>query len=216
MDPESLLKYNPLFKDLCPESRKALASICVRRTVKKKKPLFAEGERGHALYLLGQGAIRLHKTTPAGREIVIKIVRPGEVFAEAILFDKDTYPVTATALKDSLLYLLPKDRFHGLLAEENFRTDFIRGLLAKHRYLTTRIMYLTSHDAEERLFLFLKDQFGPHEEITPTISKKETAAAIGTTPETFSRLLLKLRKEKTLCWENKKIRLRKGFWKNWG
>jgi hypothetical protein len=38
-------------------------------------------------------------------------------------------------------------------------------------------------------------------------------AAIGTIPETFSRLLLPLKQEQTIQWEGEILRLVKGFWK---
>jgi CRP-like cAMP-binding protein len=45
------------------------------------------------------------------------------------------------------------------------------------------------------------------------MSKKEMAHAIGATPETFSRLLLKLRRKRLLYWQKKEILCSKNFWK---
>ena len=53
---------------------------------------------------------------------------------------------------------------------------------------------------------------GPRERIVPGISKKLLAAAIDMTPETLSRILLKLKNSGTLVWEGGEITLRKGFW----
>jgi len=211
---EALLKQTDYFRGLSQESREALAAICIRKTAKKKENLFLEGSKGAALFLLAQGAIQLHKTTPEGKEAVIRVIKPGEIFAEVILFEKDRYPVTATALGNSVLYAIPKSRFHSLLEKEDFRADFIGNLFEKHRYLTNQLVRLNTADVEERFFSFLREQYGEKEVITPTISKKDIAAAIGATPETLSRLLLKLRKKKILEWKAKEIRLKQGFWRN--
>ncbi|HNV86509.1 MAG TPA: Crp/Fnr family transcriptional regulator [Candidatus Omnitrophota bacterium] len=202
---ETLLKQTDFFLGLSSESRDALAAICVRKALKKKETLFREGMSGTALYLLAHGAIQLRKTTPDGREAVIRVIKPGEIFAEVILFEKDRYPVTATALKNSVIYAIPKSRFHVLLNREDFRSDFIRGLFEKHRYLTNQLTRLNTASVEERFFFFLREQYGEKALIVPAISKKDLAAAIGTTPETLSRLLLKLKKKKLLEWKDKEI-----------
>ena len=75
-----------------------------------------------------------------------------------------------------------------------------------------RILYLTGHDVEERFFLFLQEQFGRLESYRIPLSKKDIAAAIGTIPETFSRLLLRLRNEKKIHWEGETHQLAAGFW----
>ena len=93
MDPLLILAQANFFKELSPESRKALADIAISREVKKRDLLFAEGDKGHSIYLLNRGTIQLFKTAPDGAEIVIKLIQPGEVFAEVILVEQDRYPV---------------------------------------------------------------------------------------------------------------------------
>lgn len=212
---EHLLKDTDWFKGLSSQSLTALASASTRKKAAKKEVLFWEGDAGRRLFLLEDGLIRLYKTTAAGKEVVIRIVKPGEIFAEVVLFEQANYPVTAVALKESSLYLWDKRDILAMLGREDFRHDFIRSLLAKHRYLTDRIVCLAAEDVEERFFLFLLDHVGRAENISPPMSKKDVAAAIGATPETFSRLLLKLQREKKLIWRNRKVVLRKGFWRGW-
>jgi len=142
-----------------------------------------------------EGTVGLHKTSESGELIVIKVVQPGELFGEVILFEQDRYPVSAVAMAASQLYEIARGRFSALLEREDFRNDFIAMLMRKQRYLAERIRYLTTFDVEERFFLFLREQFGARREITPNISKKDIAAVIGTTPETYSRLLARLARE---------------------
>ena len=84
--------------------------------------------------------------------------------------------------------------------------DFFSNLMAKMRYLAEQVQYLTSYDVETRFFRFLKERSGNEEEIRINLSKKDVAAAVGTTPETLSRLLSRLKDEKKLIWEGNKIR----------
>jgi len=199
------LASSNFFKDLSPDTLKALAAIGSAVELKKRDFLFREGEPGRAIYLLHRGAIQLHKSSPDGGEVVIKIVQPSEVFAEVVLFERETYPVTAVALASSEVMVFPRADVHMLLNTLSFRNDFIAMLMRKQRYLAERIVQQQAHDVEGRLLWFLKEQFGGQQSVTLDISKKDIAAAIGTTPETLSRLILKLRKRKILTWKGKTI-----------
>lgn len=202
-----LLSASVFFRELKPSSRNELAAISVRRRLSKKEILFHEGERGGAFYLMVSGQIRLFKTTEDGHETVIRLIGPGEIFAEVVLFETECYPVTAMAVEASEVLALPRMDIQRLLAEETFRRDFIVMLLQKQRYLTEQIQRLTAMDLESRFFLFLRDQYGTGDTLRIPHSKKEVAAAIGATPESLSRLILRLKKEKRLDWTGHVIRL---------
>ncbi len=211
---EEVMASTAFFKELKPSSRTELAAISSIRTLPRKEILFHEGSRGFACYLLIRGRIQLYKTTEDGKETVIRVLKPGEVFAEVILFEKECYPVTAVAVEDSEVMALPRADIRRLLDEENFRHDFIAMLLQKQRYLTEQIQRLTALDVESRFFLFLRDQYGERETIAVPHSKKDVAAAISATPESLSRLILRLKKQKRLEWKGHTIQLAPGFWKN--
>ncbi len=207
MDIRDLLDRSEFFQGAGARSKELLAGICVAKKVAKKKVLFTEGERGHALFLLAAGAVGLYKTASDGREIVIKVIQPGELFAEVILFEQDRYPVTAIAMTASRMFLVPRTPFLGLLDNREFRNDFIGMLMKKQRYLADRIRYLTTNDVEDRFFIFIREHFGSGELVVPGISKKDVAAAIGTTPETYSRLLTRLCSEGKISVAGNTIRL---------
>jgi len=212
MDTTRLLILSQFFDELSPRSVKKLAEICVPREVGKKEPLFHEGQSGHAMFLLVSGVIQLYKTSSEGKEIVVKSVKPGEVFGEVILFEQNEYPVSARALVNSMVLLLPKQQMLCLLTEEGFRNDFIRMLMKKQRYLTERILYLTAYDLEERFFRYLADQYGKKYEYFLNLSKRDMASNIGTIPETFSRLLARLEREGKIVWNDKVLKLKRGLW----
>jgi CRP/FNR family transcriptional regulator len=206
-DPELILAGTPFFGSLSPENRKSLSGICLARRLEKREILFREGEKAHAVFLCARGSIQLYRSTPEGQEIVLKVVKPGELFAEVILFERDRYPVSAVALEPGLVYLLPKHQLHCLLEEAEFRRDFIANLMSKLRYLADQMQSLVSDNVETRLFRFLRDQYGGRTKFRISLSKKDVAAAIGTTPETLSRLLLKLKKQGRIEWEGRAVKI---------
>ena len=107
---------------------------------------------------------------------------------------------------------MPKHQFHCLLEQPDFRNDFISVIMRKQLYLSDQIKYLVSHDVEDRLLLFLQESFGTQSSIKPAITKKDVAAAIGATPETLSRVLLRMKKENLLQWEDKLITISDTAW----
>jgi len=191
IDKIEILSRTNFFDTISKTSLNALADICLLKNIEKKKHLFYEGERGLSIYILVSGSIQLYKNSSDGKEIVIKVVKPGELFGEVILFEQDKYPVSAIALKSSVLFQIYGNQFTLLLKHDDFCRDFFGSLMKKMRYLTERIKYITSADVEERFISFLEEHYGRGEKIVPNISKKDIAASIGTTPETFSRLLNK-------------------------
>lgn len=213
MDINLLINNTSFFKGLNEEHRGELAKICALEKVKKREYLFHEGEKGSDMFLLVGGNIQLHKNTEDGREVVIRVIKPGDVFAEVVLFEKERYPVSARAVTNAEVVVFPRRGIHGLLAQEGFRNDFIALLMAKQRYLTERIQELTTRDVEHRFFTFLRAQYGERETIRTPLSKKDIAAAIGTTPESLSRLIQRLTEDKVIDWQGKEIRILANPWK---
>jgi CRP-like cAMP-binding protein len=212
----SLLSSSEFFQGISRSSIQALAEISLPKNLNKHELLFTEGQKGYALYLLGTGRVQLYKHSNDGKEVVIKLIQPGEIFGEVILFEQDSYPVSARAKENSLVFLIPRHQVLCLFQNEGFRNDFIRMLMKKQRYLTEKILTLSSLDASEKLFRFLLEQYGIREEYTVSLSKKDVATAIGVMPETMSRTLYRLGKENILRWQDNRIILRKGFWEEFG
>jgi CRP/FNR family transcriptional regulator len=202
-----------LFGGLSEKNLDAVAGICIPRKIQRKQQLFYEGQEGHSLYILAEGTVQLFKTSPEGREIVVKTIGPGEPFGEVVLFETSRYPVSAVALSPGLVLLISRVQVSCLLESESFRRDFIAMLLRKQRYLVDRILNLTAHDVEARFFAFLREHYGEKNTYHIEMSKGDLAAAIGTIPETFSRLTNRLKQEGIITWEGKKLRLTEDFWK---
>jgi CRP/FNR family transcriptional regulator len=214
MDIEFLLEQSEFFKGVSATSKQALTGICIRKSVRKNEVVFSEGDSGHSLYILASGNIRIFKSTPDGKETVIKVIGPGELFAEVVLFERDVYPASAVALKNSVVYLLPKRHFYELLDNRDFRNDFLRMLMKKQRYLANRLHALTAYDVEERFVRFLLEHYGKKDEYRILLTKKDIASAIGATAETLSRLLRRMQSEGKLSVKGKNIKFKSGFWKD--
>ena len=158
--------------------------------------------------------MRLYKTSPEGQEVALRIVRPGEVFAEVVLFENPVYPVSASALSRVRVFAMDRTSFADLLDERDFRNEFIAMLMKKQRYLAGRILYLTSFDVEERFFRFLIEHYGTSGTYSVDMAKKDMASAIGTIPETLSRLINRLKGLGVISWEGSSLIVKKDYLEN--
>jgi CRP-like cAMP-binding protein len=199
MELDDILKT--AFPSLSGQSLAMIAKQCRLVKYPKNGLLFLEGDKGTSFFYLSEGIIKIYKTSPSGQETVLRLQGPGSIFAEVILFESDVYPVSAAAMAQSEVVHIPREHFLKLLDEPRFRNEFIATLMHKQRYLTDRIIYLTSFDVEERFFRFLIEHYGIHEEYTLDLSKKDIASAIGTIPETLSRLFDRLRNREIIAWK---------------
>lgn len=209
------LKKIDLFRGLGDEALKELSENSRVITLVPRQTLFSEGSEGLYFYVLLSGSIRVFKTAPDGKESTIKFIIPGEFFAETVLTGLTHYPATAAAAVDATVLAIHRESFWAILERREWRDAFIASLFGKLRYLTDRIQYLTSFDVEERFFRFLMDTYGKRETYDIPLPKKDIASAIGTIPETFSRLMQRLGNDGTIKWERNRLMLKKGFWEEY-
>ena len=211
MDIIKLFEKSDLFAGMADEL-KSLRTAGSIKNMSHGELLFTEGEPGNYFYLLIDGGIRLFKTSTAGQEVDIRLVKPGEIFAEVIIFERDIYPVSAIAVMPSIVFAVNRMVFNDLLTDKSFRKKFIINLMHKQRYLAERIMYMMSYDVEERFFRFLLDRYGRFEEVQIDLPKKDIAAAIGTIPETLSRLITRLKNHGAIEWEGNSLKVNPEWW----
>ncbi|MBN2070292.1 MAG: Crp/Fnr family transcriptional regulator [Candidatus Krumholzibacteriota bacterium] len=209
---KEILSKSEIFSGLPQDMLARIVSDGNFRSVIKGGLVFCEGDIGKDFFILVDGRIRLLKSTEEGREITVKIISPPESFAETILFANEYYPVTALAIENSRLFSLSRRVFTGYLDKKEFRDRFLTLLMKRLEYLADRILFLTSFDVEERFFRFLSENYGRHEKYNIDISKKEMAGAVGTIPETFSRLLNRLKTADIIEWDKNELTLAVGFW----
>lgn len=212
MDIEETLRKSELFSGLSSEHRTEIMTLGKEKTVGKGEMIFYEGDRGQSVFILLEGSVKLFRNAEDGRDVIVRILSGGELFGEVVLYLNDNYPVSSLALEESRLFVIPRKSFYTLMEKEEFRHEFISVLMKKQRYLSGRIHYLSAYDVEERFFKYLQENYGERQTYTIGLSKKDLASAIGTIPETLSRLIGRLRKRGIISWERKRLTLKENFW----
>lgn len=199
-EPLTELRKAYLFSEMPDEQLRALIKTMQEIELPAGAILFTHGQPAEHFFFLQDGLVKLYRVSPEGDEKVIEIARPGQTFAEAVMFmgNKGRYPVSAQAIHASHLFAFPQMPFRELLAES---TDACFAMLAslsrRLHMLVNQIESLTLQKATYRLVAYLLDQIprGVQEspEVVLTTPKSVIAARLAIQPETLSRILAKLR-----------------------
>ena len=195
------LRCCQLFTGLPGEDLATLASFTNVLSLAKDGYLFREGEPARGFYLVQSGAINVHRVSIAGKEQVIHVFRSGESFAEAALASTTGYPAHARAVEPSTVLLIPKVPILELIGRRPDLALRMLGSMSVHlRVLVGMLDDLTLKDVETRLLNWLvKHQPAATAGVIKLPgAKRVLAAELGTSSETLSRTLARLRDQKMI------------------
>jgi CRP/FNR family transcriptional regulator len=201
---KQILKISQLFCELDSRSLDEIVSATSLRRADKGEMLFYEGDEARAFYVVGSGKVKVFKLSPDGKEQILLIAHPGDTFAEAALFAGGKYPASAQALEDSDLAVVHRDRFVALLRlSPDLALNLIARLSELLRKMASLVEGLSLTDVTTRLAHYLVSVAGeaePGTALTVTLPEKKSvlASQLGTIPETLSRSLAKLSRDKII------------------
>lgn len=98
----------PLFKLLSDEERADLERVFERRELDAGQKIFALGEPGDEMFIVGMGSVELFVKDNTGAKIVLTVCDPGDVFGELSLFDGGARTASAVCLEPSTLLVLDR------------------------------------------------------------------------------------------------------------
>jgi len=103
-----LLGHCPLFAGLNAIERAGLAARARIRLFDSGETIFTVGSRGNKLMALISGTIRISVHSSDGRELVLAIIHPGEIFGELAVLDGKDRSANAIAESDCTLAVLDR------------------------------------------------------------------------------------------------------------
>ena len=112
---DATIRRAPLFSALDDAAASSLRESLSALKLSKGQTLFKEGDSGDRLFIIVSGKIKLGTTSGDGRENLLAILGPGEMFGELSLFDPEPRTSTATAVTDVRLVSLAHDQVIGLV-----------------------------------------------------------------------------------------------------
>ena len=111
----AVLRKHPIFCDLDSEAFDQLCRYAKHATLKRGTPIFAKGDPPTSLFAVISGTVKISISSPDGRNAILNLIGPGEIFGEMALLDRTPRSATVRALSPVETYTLSADDFHGML-----------------------------------------------------------------------------------------------------
>jgi len=194
---EDVLRQAPLFVALDNEAAGALRSTMVEVKISRGDDLFVEGDPGDRLYVIVDGKIKLGTTSSDGRESLLAVLGPGEMFGELSLFDPGPRTATATAIVDSkVLALSHEDLGPWLNGRPAVSQELLKSLAQRLRRTNEALADLVFSDVPGRVakaLLELSEKFGTRRDdglyVAHDMTQEELAQLVGASRETVNKAL---------------------------
>lgn len=203
------LKNAELLLGLDEESLSQLAESGVWKVFDANAVVFWEGDIESNLYLLQYGSLKAVKTSPDGREQVLRIINAGEIFHEVGALAKRANPATAIALEESGVWLIPRQALEDVLAtypQMAFR--IIENMADRIIDLASLASDLSLKNVKARFAdLLLEQADGDVIERQKWATQTEMASQLGTVPDVLSRVIREMTKAGLIEMDKQQIRI---------
>jgi len=210
------LKKIELFKNLSDEELKELEPYLVKAAYGKKEDIFAEGDLPEWFYIVSKGKVKITKLSHEGKEIILEIISPYDIFGGVAVIRGFPYPANASAMEDSEVLKISRknlmrlvDRFPNLM----YCIALQLGDRMKSSYDSLKNIALERVEARiAALLLKLSNKVGVETKdgllIDMRLTKQDVADMVGTTVETSIRTFSKFKKEGLVADADGKIIIR--------
>lgn len=219
---ENFIASLPLFKEVSDEQRARIAERTRQLRVSRGETLFHRGDPAAGTYIVVYGQIKLSFVSTTGVEKVIEILNQGQSFGEAVMFLDVPHVVTAQALADSLLLLIPKEVvYEGIDHDPGFARRMLAGLSRRLHQLVADVESYSTRSGTERLIGYLLRDCGieaPRDscaadlpagpvDVELPVAKGIIASRLNLTQEHLSRILHDLSALKLIEVHGRRIRI---------
>ncbi len=211
-----VLKKIDLFKDLPDEELKELEPYLLTSVYKKKEDIFFEGGQPEWFYIVSKGKVKITKISHEGKEIILEIISPTDIFGGVAVIKGFPYPATAVAMEDTEVLKISRknlmrlvDRFPNLM----YCIALQLGDRMKSSYESLKNIALERVEARiAALLLKLAGKIGVETKtgllIDMRLTKQDVADMVGTTVETSIRTFSKFKKDGLVIDEDGKFVVR--------
>ena len=194
---DEVVRRAPLFTALDDAQAASLRASMDSVKISKGGILFKEGDEGEHVYVILDGKLKLGTSSGDGRENLLSILGPGEMFGELSLFDPGPRTATATAVTDARLLSLANDKVIGWVTQHPNVSLQLLGRLAQRLRRSNEVLAdLVFSDVPGRVakaIMDLGNRFGVQKDdglhVNHDLTQEELAQLVGASRETVNKAL---------------------------
>lgn len=176
--------------------------------------VFFEGDEAASLYLIESGVIEANVVHGDGKVYIFHFIFPSEVFGEGVVYEQDYYPFSTVARKEALVWKVPKeDLLSAIDSNPAFKAYMLRLVGQKLDSSYVKARCIAGERVEKRVACILlktiDQQRGIYshcvEKLDTPLTNRDISGLIGSTEETVSRVMSRLKKEGIISLEDKHL-----------
>ncbi len=194
---DEVLAKAGLFQGVAPEAADALASSLTYADFPRGTNVFVEGEQGDTLYIVLTGKVKVGRKAADGRENMLSVMGPSDMFGELSLFDPGPRTATATVVTDARLASLAHASLRPWITDRpEIAEQLLRVLARRLRRTNDALADLIFTDVPGRVakaLLGLSERFGTQEadglRVHHDLTQEELAQLVGASRETVNKAL---------------------------
>ena len=194
---DTVVRLAPLFTALDDAQAASLRASMDSVKITKGGILFKEGDEGEHVYVIVDGKLKLGTSSADGRENLLSILGPGEMFGELSLFDPGPRTSTATAVTDAKLLSLSHEKLiPWLKGNPEVSPHLLARLAQRLRRTNEAVGDLVFSDVPGRVakaLIDLGERFGKQTDeglyVHHDLTQEELAQLVGASRETVNKAL---------------------------
>jgi len=190
----SVLRQHQIFCDLGPEALDQLGRYAKLTVLKRGAPIFSKDDPGNSLYAVISGTVKISISSPDGRNAILNLIGPGEVFGEMSVLDGQPRSADATANSNCEIFVIDRRDFLPFVrSQPALAMKFIELLCTRLRWTSDQVEQIILRDLPGRLASALlglteKRRQEP-ESRTIAITQQEISEMVGMTRESINKQL---------------------------
>lgn len=190
MEDIELLARSDLFSSFDEGELRLLAREARPLRCERNVQVFVEGDRADELFVVRRGRIAIGRHSPDGRESLVALMEPGDLFGEMALFDEGDRSASARALEQSDLLGLPYRGVREILDRRPQLLWDVVGLLARRLRTTDSVLAdAVFLDVTGRTAKRLLELAGEADTFQLPITQEELAGLVGASRERVNKAL---------------------------
>jgi CRP/FNR family transcriptional regulator, cyclic AMP receptor protein len=194
---EETLARAGIFQGVEPAAAEALAQTLEPVEFARGHVIFTEGEPGNRLYILESGKVKIGRKSPDGRENLLSIMGPSDMFGELSIFDPGPRTSTATTVTEVRALHMGRHELREWIAKRpEIAEQLLRVLARRLRRTNNMLADLIFTDVPGRVaraLLQFAQRFGSQEagllRVTHDLTQEEIAQYVGASRETVNKAL---------------------------
>jgi CRP/FNR family cyclic AMP-dependent transcriptional regulator len=208
------LKDCSLFHNLSDEQVRRLEVCAKARDFKRGALIYVPSDLGDCVLVLAAGRVKIFHNTQDGKQALLALIDPGELFGELALVDQGQREEYAEAMERSTVLVIPTEEVQRLMDDQprfSQGLNKLLGLRAQHdRRRLKSLLFRSNRERVIHLLFELAEKYGKYQKegaisIGIRLSHQELASIIGSTRETVTLVLGELEREGAITITRKEI-----------